>query len=1249
VLVAIAKSSLAAPEDHFVTTWKTDNPGDSNDTSITIPMVGGPYDADWDNDGIFDETGLADSVTHDFGVAGTYTVRIGGSYDSVRFDDSGDKEKILFVDQWGTQSWSTMAHAFHGCKNLQFTATDTPDFSAVTDMSWMFAYADLADPDTSGWDTSAVTDMSYMFWWAVAADPDTSGWNTSAVSDMTYVFASANSANPDVSSWDTSAVTSLSGMFAFNGTATPNTSNWDTSAVTDMSSVFAYAIVANPDTSGWNTSAALSMRAMFTTAFAANPDVSSWDTSSVTDMAWMFADTKVADPDTSAWDTSAVTNMSNMFRSASAADPDTSGWNVTSLTDATDMFLDSTLSQPKYDSLLVNWSAQDLQSGVTFSAGYSTYCSDEAVAARENMITSATWVISDGGRQCTPSDALAYSRYYGGEGLEYTRAVDVDGAGNIYLIGSSGSAGLATAGAFSESAGDRTELKSYPTCQDCSDYDGNGGGQVERVRIEAPNNILVTKFSPDGTNVIWSTYFNLPDTFTRLGINSAAVSDSGEVVFGIDRAPPGLPLVNPAQTYDANQTNGYVAKLSADGSDLVFATYLNTGSASSGALRGLAVSSDGRVAVTGSVGTDSSLPELKSIPGQSCTLNAELFERTDGYVALFASNGQLVFSSCLGGEIRDGSSTEGLRGVTFGDDGHLYVVGYSAMTDFPVVDPIQSGKNIAGDREMTISRIDPASGALVFSTWFGTEEIGHPPLGRFDYDSFSAFSSLFPWDIEVDTDGNIIVTGTVAALHYPTVNAFQTNMAVPRFSAEFLDELFNWESVDDIFVTKLNPVDGVVFSTYLGGSRAEGAIPALTLDAANNVYVLGVTSSSDYPTRNAVQSYKLADVGLVISKLTPAGALAFSSYLGGESNVGSNAPGGVAVNDSGQIVVGSSTDSADFPLVGSGTALSGRRDITLSIIDQSGFSDGDGDGVPDTSDAFPADSTEWRDIDGDLIGDLADDDDDGDGEPDATDLFPQDASETQDVDGDGAGDNRDEFDADLANYFDLDEDGIADFDSAETDRDGDGTEDSGDAFDFDATETSDMDGDRIGDNSDEDRDGDLILDAQDRDRLDFDIPVYSFERYDPSNTNIFKSPWPCGFSEVEGADQFWTRATDQAFSGSVSLGSRIIDDGQSAAIRYVGDFDAGSVEFWYKVSSQTNADVLTFSLDSSVELTASGETGWTKFTLPIEQGNHILEWKYAKDGTITEGIDAAWIDDLTIVGDMIFVDRFENRVYCNHR
>ena len=327
-------------------------------------MIGGPYAVDWDNDGTFDEFGLANTSTHDYGVSGTYTIRIRGTYDAIRFDsssdyceaiqfdDGGDAKKILSLDQWGTQSWTSMMCAFVNAKNLTIPATDTPNFSAVTDMSAMFWVATSANPDTSSWDTAAVTDMFAMFLGAASANPDTSSWNTAAVTDMGGRFYDADQANPDTSGWDTAAVNYMDFMFRGAASANPDTSNWNTAAVTDMSGIFYRATAANPDTSGWNTSSVSDMTVMFAHATSFNQDIGSWD--------------------------------------------------ITSLTDATEMFTGVTLSTQNYDSLLTGWSKQVLQPGVSFSGGNSTYCTPDAIAARASMIASDSWVITDGGQACPP-------------------------------------------------------------------------------------------------------------------------------------------------------------------------------------------------------------------------------------------------------------------------------------------------------------------------------------------------------------------------------------------------------------------------------------------------------------------------------------------------------------------------------------------------------------------------------------------------------------------------------------------------------------------------------------------------------------------------------------------------------------------------------------------------------------------------------------------------------------------------------
>jgi surface protein len=445
----MTKTAMAASSDHFVSTWKTGNSGVSNSTSITVPMVGGLYDIDWDNDGNFDQFGQTNMTTHDYGVTGIKTIRIRGSYDSIYFRYISDRQKILSIDQWGTNSWKTMENAFDGALNLQIVATDTPDFSAVTSMTGMFNGAKKANPDTSSWNTSTVTTMFAMFSGATAANPDTSAWDTSAVTDMSWMFSSTSAAKPDTSGWDTSAVTNMYAMFQNATVANPDTSLWNTSAVSNMSAMFNFADLANPDTGSWDTAAVTDMSYMFNEAVSANPDTSDWDTSSVTDMSYMFKGTtsanpdtsnwntavvttmaamfwgSSANPDTSLWETTAVANMFRMFSDATSANPDVTGWNtanvtsmyrmfdnassfdkdisswsVSSLSIASGMLNGVKLSTANYDNLLIGWEAQPLIEGVSFSAGDSSYCTEAAIAARTSMIAAGSWNIIDGGQKC---------------------------------------------------------------------------------------------------------------------------------------------------------------------------------------------------------------------------------------------------------------------------------------------------------------------------------------------------------------------------------------------------------------------------------------------------------------------------------------------------------------------------------------------------------------------------------------------------------------------------------------------------------------------------------------------------------------------------------------------------------------------------------------------------------------------------------------------------------------------------------
>ncbi len=99
----------------FVTTWKTDNPGASGDNQITIPVYDGEiydYTVEW-GDGSRD-THLTGSASHTYDDIGIYTVTIIGTFPRIFFNNSGDREKILTIEQWGEIEWTSMARAFFG-------------------------------------------------------------------------------------------------------------------------------------------------------------------------------------------------------------------------------------------------------------------------------------------------------------------------------------------------------------------------------------------------------------------------------------------------------------------------------------------------------------------------------------------------------------------------------------------------------------------------------------------------------------------------------------------------------------------------------------------------------------------------------------------------------------------------------------------------------------------------------------------------------------------------------------------------------------------------------------------------------------------------------------------------------------------------------------------------------------------------------------------------------------------------------
>jgi surface protein len=334
----------AAPADEFVTTWKTDNPGSSGSTEITIPTTGGGYNynVDWDNDGIFDEFSLTGDVTHDFGTPGEYTIRIEGDFPRIYFNNAGDKDKIIRIEQWGTNPWTSMSYAFAGTTNLTGSASDAPNLTNVTDMSYMFSGARLFNQDVSSWNTSNVLSMDGLFSGTQEFNQALSSWDTASVTNMQSMFSNASAFNGDISTWNTGNVTNMSYMFSSAVSFDRDISSWDTGNVINMDSMFAGATAFNKNLTGWNTSNVTSMSDMFEGASAFNGDISTWNTGSVTDMRTMFFNAVSFDRDISSWDTGNVTDMTQLFAGATAFNKNLTGWNTSNVTSMGAMFAEAT-------------------------------------------------------------------------------------------------------------------------------------------------------------------------------------------------------------------------------------------------------------------------------------------------------------------------------------------------------------------------------------------------------------------------------------------------------------------------------------------------------------------------------------------------------------------------------------------------------------------------------------------------------------------------------------------------------------------------------------------------------------------------------------------------------------------------------------------------------------------------------------------------------------------------------------------
>lgn len=257
-----------APAPEFIMLVKTDNPGTTASDQFLIKTASGSYnyDVDWGDNTT--STGVTGDITHTYASAGTYTVKISGSFPRLYGFGSADIRKVIDILNWGDIVWGNslewMLYNSTGLTTL--SATDIPDFSNTTSLSkffrastnfvgggnienWDVSNISIFDSffegtkfnaDINAWDVSSAINMLRMFYAAYSFNQNIGSWDVSSVTDMTQMFSSAYSFNQDISSWDVSSVASMGAMFFLAGSFNQNLGIWDISSVWNMASIFAH-------------------------------------------------------------------------------------------------------------------------------------------------------------------------------------------------------------------------------------------------------------------------------------------------------------------------------------------------------------------------------------------------------------------------------------------------------------------------------------------------------------------------------------------------------------------------------------------------------------------------------------------------------------------------------------------------------------------------------------------------------------------------------------------------------------------------------------------------------------------------------------------------------------------------------------------------------------------------------------------------------------------------------------------------
>jgi hypothetical protein len=432
---------------------------------------------------------------------------------------------------------------------------------------------------------------------------------------------------------------------------------------------------------------------------------------------------------------------------------------------------------------------------------------------------------------------------------------------------------------------------------------------------------FVAKFGNQGSNLVYLTY--LGGSGNEIA-SSIAVDGMGNAYVAGYTDSANFPVKNAIYSKISGVLNthvglypvdAFVTELNPSGSNLVYSTYL--GGESMDGCNGIALDSSNNAYVTGFTYSTNFPTTPNALQNHLACINSVYYNANAFVTEISAGGTNLVYSSYLGGTNFD----EGM-GIAVDSSNYVYVTGFSASTNFPttnfisqqliqtnlvggtnqVVTNVCIGSLLNGSSNLTsandafVAKFAPACTSLIYSTFLG------------------GTNSDVADGIAVDGSGNAYVTGWTVSTNFPDTVTGITNLynglsnniplASPLITNAFLTQI-TWSGSNA----------AIGYSAVFGGTNFGGDVGyGVTVDASGNVYVVGASSTTNFPAINTPGLLATTNAGgsdaFVIVFTSNATGVLYSGNLGG---VGNDYGYGIAADSQTNVYITGLTASANFP------------------------------------------------------------------------------------------------------------------------------------------------------------------------------------------------------------------------------------------------------------------------------------------------------------------------------------------------